>query len=98
MSNRNLRSRQELALLVWTAIDGEVKEIRAYAAVVQESVALTGRAVAHNALPVALCRDQEVEQIALRCLDLGRERAIVLERQQTRIDLALTEGASTCRK
>src|SRR5262245_22276070 len=43
--DRDVRARQELALFERTPIDGVLDEVRADAAVVQQSVALAGRAV-----------------------------------------------------
>ena len=52
--DRDVRARQELALLVRAAVDGEVEEVGADAAVVEQRVALARRAVADDRLAGAL--------------------------------------------
>src|SRR5579884_1685579 len=65
----DVRPRQELAVLVRVAVDGEVDEVGANAAVVEERVPLPRRPVAGDALPRALGGDEDVEQLALRLAD-----------------------------
>ena len=63
--NRNARSRRELALLVRIGVDGEVEEIGADAAVVEQRVALARRAVADDLLAAFFRVDQERQELAL---------------------------------
>ena len=51
--DRDVRSRREPAVLVRVAVDGVVEEVGADAAVVEQRVALAGRAVADDLLAVA---------------------------------------------
>src|SRR6516225_9043338 len=50
LEDRDVRTRKEQALLVRVAVDGEVEEVRADPAVVEERVALPRRAVAGDGL------------------------------------------------
>ena len=79
----------ELALLVRVAVDRVVEEVRADAAVVEQRVALAGRAVAGDRLPARLASMQERQQVALglarTCsaeaavgVELGRSRRLAL--------------------
>ena len=64
--DRDVRARREAAVLVGVAVDGEVEEVGADAAVVEQRVALARRAVAaRSRLPCSLRGDQEREQLAL---------------------------------
>src|SRR6185503_15046745 len=73
---------------VGAAVDGEVQEVAADAAVVQQRVALARRAVAGHALARGLGPDQEREQLALRLLHLLGEARVGRESQQAGLDLA----------
>ena len=72
---------QEQALLVRVAVDREVEEVGADAAVVEERVALSGRAVAGDPLAGSLQPDQELEDAALGLLDLGGEAPVTVDRR-----------------
>jgi len=58
-------SGQESSLLLRVAIDRVINEILADAAVIQERVSLGRRTIAGDGLAIALCLDQEFEQVAL---------------------------------
>ena len=76
--DRDVRPRRVLALLVRVPVDRVVEEVRPDAAVVEQRVALAGRAVADDLLALAPQPDQELEQRALRLLDtLGEARGSV---------------------
>src|SRR5262249_56782222 len=62
--------------LVRVAVDREIEEIAADAAVVEEGVALAGRAVAGDALSRALRRDEQLEKLALGLPHLFLERGV----------------------
>src|SRR5882724_1252559 len=62
---RDVRTGQEPAVLVGIAIDGEVDEVGADTAVVEQGVALAGSAVAGDPLAAALGGYQELEDAAL---------------------------------
>ena len=89
--DRDVRAREELALLVRVAVDRVLEEVGADAAEVQERVALPGRAVAGDALALAAARDEELEQAPFGLVDLGGERAVRLERVEAQGALALGE-------
>ena len=61
-----------LPVLVRVAVDRVVEEVRADAAVVQQRVALPGRAVAGDRLAGALGVDQELEQLRIWSLSPAR--------------------------
>ena len=86
--DRDVRPRQELALLVRVAIDRVLKEIGANAAEVQKRVALSRRAVAGDALTLAAARDKELEQAPFGLVDLTREGAMPLEGVEAEATLA----------
>ena len=71
MPDRDVGPGQELALLVRVAVDRELEQVGADAAVVEQRVALAGRAVAGDPLALASACDQELEQAPLRLLDLS---------------------------
>ena len=70
VEDRNVRSWQELALLVRAAVHGVVEEVGADAAVIEQGVPLARGAVTGDRLPFALGLDEEGQQLALRLLDL----------------------------
>ena len=84
--------RGEAAVLVGVAVDRVVEEVGADAAVVQQGVALAGGAVAGDARPLALGRDQEVQQLALGLGDPLAEAGVGLGRLQAGGQLPLQQG------
>ena len=94
MADRDVGPGEEPALLVGVAVDGEVEQVRADAAVVEQRVALARRAVAGDPLALAAPLDEELEQAPLRLLDLGREGAVALERVEAQRALALGEAST----
>src|ERR1700722_14179357 len=68
-ADRNVRARQEVALLVRVQVACVVDEIAADAAVVEQCVALRRGAVAGDPQTLALELDQEAEDLALVLLD-----------------------------
>src|SRR5438552_14942544 len=68
--------RQVATLLVRAAVHGEIKEVRAHTAVVEQRISLRRRAVADDALAVILDAYQKLEQAALGTLDLVVERGV----------------------
>src|SRR2546421_2807524 len=73
--NGDVRSRQELAVLMGIAVDGIVDEVGADGAIIQQGVALARRTVSGNFLSTALGLDKEFEQFALGFLYLiGKAR------------------------
>src|SRR5436309_2988923 len=83
--NRYVRPRREEAVFVRVAIDGVVEEIGPDAAVVEECVALSRSSVADDLLPLATKIDEELEQGALRLLDVLREAPVARRRAQARL-------------
>ena len=71
-----MHARREAAVLVGIAVDGEVEEVGADAAVVEQRVALARRAVAADRLALVLGRDQERQELALRASHLLGERRV----------------------
>src|SRR6185437_16197003 len=80
------------------AVDGEVEEIAADAAIIEERVAFARRAVAGDRLAPALGVDEEVEKAALRRLDALGERGIGRKLAQAGLLLALRHGADAGRR
>ena len=74
--DRDVHARREAAVLVGVAVDREVEEVGADAAVVEQRVALAGRAVAADPLALLLGRDQERQQLALGALHLLGEARV----------------------
>ena len=74
--DRNVHARREAAVLVGVAVDGEVEEVGADAAIVEQRVALARRAVAADRLALVLGRDQERQQPALGASHLLVERRV----------------------
>ena len=66
----DVHARREAAVLVGIAIDREVQEVGADAAVVEQRVALARGAVSADALALVLGRDEERQQLALGALHL----------------------------
>src|SRR5882672_7392770 len=66
----NVRTRQELALLVRIAIDGIVDEVGADAAVIEERVAFARRPVPDHRFALAPDADQEFQELPLGLFDL----------------------------
>src|SRR5262245_57050883 len=60
--DRDVRAREEAALLVRVAVDGEVDEVAADPAVVEQRVALTRRSVAGDRLALTLDRREQFEE------------------------------------
>src|SRR3569623_253913 len=81
MANRDLGAGEILPLIVRASVDGEVEEIRANPAVVQQGVSFARRSVADDAFAGPLRFDLELEQIALWLLDLHREGTVVIMRE-----------------
>src|SRR5206468_3902895 len=77
--DRNARSRKEAPLLLRAAVYRVVDEIGAYAAIVEQRVALGRRTISGDGLRLPLDRYQQLEERALRCLDLLRKAAIGLD-------------------
>ena len=77
--DRDVGSRQELALLVRVPVDGEVDEVRPDAAVVEQGVPLARGAIAGDGRALALQPDKEIEDAALGLLHLGREAAVPVD-------------------
>src|SRR5206468_12285172 len=73
--NGDVRSGQELAVLMGIAVDGIVDEVGANGAIVQQGVALARRTISGNFLSTALGLEKEFEQFALGFLYLtGKAR------------------------
>ena len=66
-------------MLVGIAIDGEIEEVGANAAVVEQSIAFARRSVAADGLAFLLAADQELEQGALGAMHLLAEARIGCE-------------------
>ena len=102
MADRDVGAGQELALLVGVAVDRELEQVGADAAVVEQRVALAGGAVAGDALAVAAALDQELEQAPLGLLDLRRETGVSLERVEAEgalpLEQRLDRGATRRRR
>jgi hypothetical protein len=64
--DRNVHARREAAVLIGVSVDREVEEVGADGAIVEERVALAGRAVAADPLALVLGADQERKQVAFR--------------------------------
>ena len=77
--DRNVRSRQEVLLLVGTAIDRVVNEIRAHATVVQQSVSFGWSPISYNGLSVVLGRYEKFQKTTLSLPDLLFEGDIALK-------------------
>ena len=69
----NVHAGREAAVLIRIAIDREVEEILADAAIVEQRVALPGRAVAADPLALSLQVDQRGEQIAFHGFNAAGE-------------------------
>ena len=82
---------KELPLLVRVAVDGEVEQVGADAAVVEKRVALAGGAVAGHPLALPPAVDQELEQAPLGLLDPRRELAVALQRVEAQRTLAFAQ-------
>src|SRR5262245_6502931 len=78
--DRNVRSGEEPAVLVWVPVDRVVEQVGADAAVVEKRVALSGCAVADYLLSLATKPDQELEQAPLRLGDARAELAVTVDR------------------
>src|SRR5208282_3038468 len=63
--NRNVSSREIFALLVGISVNRVVEKIGAYAAIVEQGIALARRAVAGDRFAAALRLDQKAQQLAL---------------------------------
>src|SRR5437667_12828225 len=85
-----VRSGQKFALLVRTAVNDIVDEIPAHAAVVEQGIALGGRAITHDALTSPASGDQELEESMLHVLHAGLEFLVWLWRMQASIALGAT--------
>src|SRR5882672_916462 len=83
MQNRDMGTGRVLPLLVRIAVDREIEEVSADAAVVEQGVALARSAVADDALPGALRTDEKLQQRALGFPDLLGERRVGIERRKT---------------
>src|SRR5581483_4472042 len=73
---RYMRAGKEEPLLVGVPVDGEVEEVRPNAAVVQQRIALTGRAITGDVLPIPLEIDEESEDPPFGLLHLAPEREV----------------------
>ena len=80
-----------MILLVRVEIAGVLDEVRADPAVVQQRVAFCGCAVAHDALAVALERNEELEDLALFGRDALSVGAVGVQVGQARLLLAREE-------
>src|SRR3569623_1081235 len=89
--DRNVRARQELAVLVGITIDDVIDEVGANPAVIQERIAFAGSSVTGNAAAGAFGLDQELEQAAFRLFDLRGELSIAIEARQAGIALVLKQ-------
>src|ERR1700680_3522753 len=65
MQNRDMGAGRVLALFVWVAVDREIDEIRADAAIIEQRVALARSAIADDTLAGALSPNQKREQRTL---------------------------------
>src|SRR5512147_1618882 len=88
MVNRDPGAGQELPLLVRVAVDRELEQVGADAAVVEQRVSLAGSAVADDAFAIATALDQELEQLPLGLDHPRRERAVSLEPVEVELPLA----------
>src|SRR5260221_14033708 len=96
MEDRDMRARQELALLVRAAIHRVIDEIAAYAAVVEQRIALRGRAVADDRLASSLGFDEELEQLAFGALHPLRKAQIGAQLGEAEARFLLEELANAC--
>ena len=90
--DRDVRARQEHALLVRAAVDGVLEQVLADAAVVEQRVALARGAVADDPLALGARRQEEVEQVALDREDLVGEAVVPLEGVQPGGGLGVEDG------
>src|SRR6266513_1269157 len=79
LDDGEMRPRKEETLLVRAAVDYIIEEVTAYAAVVEQGVALRGCPVADDRLPLALSADEEVEQSPLHLPRASVERFVDLK-------------------
>src|SRR6266478_5326243 len=77
--NRNMRPRQESAVLVRISVHGVIQEIRADRAVIQQSIALPRRSISRDLFPIAFRGNQKLQQLPLRFLHLLRKTRIPLQ-------------------
>src|SRR5437762_7920764 len=87
-----VRSGQKFALLVRTAVNDIVDEVSPYAAVVEQRVALGGRAITHDALTTPASPHQELEESMFHVLRAGLEFLVGLWRMQASIALGPTHA------
>ena len=95
--DRDVHAGREAAVLVGIAVDREVEEVGADAAVVEQRVALARRAVAADASCPAPWRDQERQQVALGAAHLLGEARIGLDLEEAALDLVLEQLADARR-
>src|SRR5258705_5270334 len=62
---RNMRPGQKFAVFVGTSIHGEIEKVGTDTAIVEQRVALAGCTVRDDSLSLALCLNEELEQLAL---------------------------------
>ena len=74
-----MHSRRVAAVLVWIAVNSEVEEVSADAAVVEQSIAFAGGAISANLGALLLALNQEGQELALGAMNLCREPRIVLD-------------------
>jgi hypothetical protein len=88
---RDVRPGGEEPVLVWIAIHGVIDKIGTDPAVVEERIALSRRAVTDDLLPVASQSNEQLEQSALRLLDVPSEPGVPLGRPKPCPFLSLEE-------
>ena len=64
--DRNVHSWRIAAVLVWVAVDSEIEEISADAAVVEQCIAFAGSAISAHLRALLLALNQEGQKLALR--------------------------------
>ena len=88
MEDRDMRARQEFALLVGAAVDCIVEEIGPDATVIQQRIPLSGGSVTGDPLAVALGLDQKRQDLPFRLLDLFAEIGVAVQRIEPGVCLA----------
>src|SRR6266404_614841 len=95
--DRDVSARKKLSVFMRTPVDGEVQKIGPYAAIVEQRVPLSGRAVTNNPFTGPFRLDQEFQQLALGLAHSRFEILIVAERCHTRLRLPCAKGDESLR-